>query len=120
MIIEELTKLDEPKRKTAAVLTVLAVACICYFVINRDSVTKLKAAKASYSGIQAAYAETENQEATFLNLQKQLAEKEKQFQEYQRQCFSSSQAVQFLENINTLALAYKPSAQQKAPRQMTR
>ena len=39
-------------------------------------------------------------------MQKQLGEKEKRLQEYQRQCFSSSQAVQFLENINTLALAY--------------
>ena len=106
MIIEELTKLDEPKRKVAAVLTVLVVACICYFAITRDSVTKLKAAKASYAGVQAAYTETENQQAELLNLQKQLEEKEKQLQEYQQQYFGSKKALQFFENINAMALAY--------------
>ena len=106
MIIEELTKLDEPKRKAAAVLTVLVAACICYFAITRNSVTKLKAAKASYAGVQAAYIETENQQTDFLNLQKQLKEEEKQFQECQQQCFSNTQAVQFFENINAMALAY--------------
>ncbi len=106
MIIEELTKLDEPKRKTAVVLTVVVAACICYFVITRNSVTRLKAAKASYAGVQAAYAETENQQADFPNLQKQLGEKEKQLQEYQQQYFGSKQAVQFFENINAMALAY--------------
>lgn len=106
MIIEELTKLDEPKRKVAAVLTVLVVACICYFVITRDSVTKLKAAKANYAGVQAAYIETENQQTDFLNLQKQLKEEEKQLQESQQQCFSSAGAVQFFENVNSMALAY--------------
>ncbi|MEE9371303.1 MAG: type 4a pilus biogenesis protein PilO [Sedimentisphaerales bacterium] len=106
MIIEELTKLDEPKRKTAVVLIVVVAACICYFAITRDSVTKLKAAKASYAGVQAAYIETENQQTDFLNLQKQLKEEEKQFQECQQQCFSNTQAVQFFENINAMALAY--------------
>jgi len=106
MIIEELKKLDEPKRKIAAVLTVVVAACICYFVITRNSVTKLRAAKASYAGVQATYTETENQQADLLNLQKQLKEEEKRFQEYQHQSFSSTQAVQFFENINTTALAY--------------
>ena len=106
MIIEELTKLDEPKRKKAAVLTVLVVVCICYFAITRDSVTKLKAAKASYAGVQAAYASTENQQTEFSNLQKQLEGKTSELQEYQRLCFSSSQAVQFFEDINAMALAY--------------
>lgn len=106
MIIEELTKLDEPKRKVAAVLTVLVVACICYFAITRDSVTKLKAANANYTGIQTAYASTENQQAELLNLQKQLGEKEKRFQECQQQYFGSKQALQFFENINAMALAY--------------
>jgi len=106
MIIEELTKLDEPKRKAAAILTVVVVACICYFAITRDSVTKLKAANASYAGVQAAYAETENQQTDLLNLQKQLGEKEKQLQEYQQQYFGSKQALQFFENINAMALAY--------------
>jgi len=104
MIIEELTKLDEPKRKVAAVLTVLVVACICYFAITRNSVTKLRAAKANYAGVQAVYADTEHQQAEFANLQKQLEEKEKQFQEVQQQCFSSAKAVRFFENINAMAL----------------
>ncbi len=106
MIIEKLTKLDEPKRKAAAVLTVLVIACICYFAIIRDSVTKLKAANTNYVDVQAAYASTESQQTELPDLQKQLGEKEKQFQECQRQYFSSSQAVQFFENINTMALTY--------------
>jgi len=106
MIIEELIKLDEPKRRTVAVLAVLVVACICYFTITRDSVTKLKAAKGSYASVQAAYASTENQQAEFSNLQKQLEGKTSELQEYQRLCFSSSQAVQFFEDINAMALAY--------------
>ena len=106
MIIEEFTKLDESKRKVAAVLTVLVVACVCYFAITRDSVTKLKAANVNYAGIQTAYASTENQQLELLNLQKQLGEKEKQLQEYQQRYFSSKQAVQFFENINAMASAY--------------
>ncbi len=106
MIIEELRKLDERKRKVAAVLTVLVVACVCYFAITRDSVTKLKAANANYAGIQTAYASTENQQAELLNLQKQLGEKEKQLQEYQQQYFSSKRTVQFFEDINAMALTY--------------
>lgn len=106
MIIEEFTKLDEPKRKAAAVLTVLVVVCICYFAITRDSVTKLKAANAKNAGIQATHANTEHQQAEFSNLQKQVENKTSELQEYQQQCFSGSQAVQFLENINTLASAY--------------
>ena len=106
MIIEEFTKLDESKRKAATVLTVLVVVCICYFAITRDTVTKLKAANAKNAGIQAIHANTEHQQTEFSNLQKQIEDKTSELQEYQRQCFSSSQAVQFLENINTLALAY--------------
>lgn len=106
MIIEELTKLDEPKRISAAVLTVLAIACICYFAIIRDSVTKLKTANANCAGIQMTLAQSENQHVELAKLQKQFEEKEKQFQESQRQCFSSSQAVRFFENINAMALAY--------------
>ena len=106
MLIERLTKLDEPKRKTAAILALLIVACVCYFAITRGSIVKLKAAKANYVGIEAAYIATENQQAELSNLQKQFEEKEKKLQEYQQQCFSSNQAVQFFENINAMALAY--------------
>jgi Tfp pilus assembly protein PilO len=106
MIIEELTKLDKPKRILAAILTVLVAGCICYFAITRDSVVKLQAAEANYANVQVAYAETENQHAELSNLQKQLEEKEKQLKEAQQQCFSSAQAVQFFENINAVALAY--------------
>ena len=105
MIIERLTKLDEPKRKTAAILALLVVACACYFAITRGSVVKLKAAKANYAGIEAVYAVTENQQAELSNLQKQFEEKKKKLQEYQQHCFNSTQAVQFFENINAMALA---------------
>ena len=113
MIIEELTKLDKPKRKVVDISTVLVIACICYFAITRDSVTKLKAVHASYSSVQTAYAATENQQGDFHNLQKQLDEEKKQFCEYQRQYFSSAKAARFFENINSMALAYnlKPVSQ---------
>lgn len=106
MIIERLTKLDEPKRKVAAVLVVLVAACICYYAITRNSLTKLKAVKTSYAGVQAVYAGTENQQTDFLNLQKQIKEEEEHLQEYQQQYFSSAKAVRFFENINVMALAY--------------
>lgn len=106
MIIEKLTKLDDPKRKMAAVGTVLAVACICYFAITRDSVTKLKTANASYAGVQTEYASTENQQTDFLNVQKLLGQNEKRLEEHRQECFSSSEAAQFFENINATALAY--------------
>jgi Tfp pilus assembly protein PilO len=106
MIIERLTKLDEPKRKTAAILALLVAACVCYFAIARGSVVKLQAAKANYAGIEAAYAATENQQAELSNLQKQFEEKEKKLQEYQQRCFSGAGAVQFFENINAMALAH--------------
>jgi Tfp pilus assembly protein PilO len=105
MIIERLTKLDDPKRKTAAILALLVVACVCYFAITRGSVVKLQAAKANYDGIEAAYTATINQQAELANLQKQFEEKEKKLQEYQQYCFNSTQAVQFFENINAMALA---------------
>jgi Tfp pilus assembly protein PilO len=106
MIIERLTKLDEPKRKTVAVLAVLVAACICYVVITRDSVVKLKAARANYANVQTAYASTENQLAELTNLQKKFTEKEKQLKECQQWYFSRAEAMQFFENINALALAY--------------
>jgi len=105
IIIERLTKLDDPKRKTAAILALLVVACVCYFAITRGSVVKLQAAKANYDGIEAAYTATENQQAELSNLHKQFEEKEKKLQEYQQHCFNSAQAVQFFENVNAIALA---------------
>ncbi len=105
MIIEKLTKLDDPKRKIAAVVTVLVVACICYFAITRGSITKLKAANASYADVQTEYESSENQQADFRNMQKLLGVNEKRVQEYQQQCFSSSGAAQFFENINAMASA---------------
>ena len=112
MIIEEFTKLDEPKRKAAAALTVLVVVFICYFTIIRGSVTRLKAANAKNVDIQAIHATAEHQQAELENLQKQIKDKKSELKEYQRQYFNSSQATQFLENINILALAYnlKPIA----------
>ncbi len=107
ILIETLAKLDEPKRIAAAVSAVLAMTCICYYAITRDFVVKLWATKAKYASVQAAYAGTENQRADFLNLQKQLEDKKKQLKEHERKCFSSEQALQFFENINTIALEYK-------------
>ena len=105
LIIEKLTKLGDPKRKIAAVVTVLVVACICYFAITKGSITKLKAANASYADVQTEYESSENQQADFRNVQKLLGVNEKRVQEYQRQCFSSSGAAQFFENINAMASA---------------
>jgi Tfp pilus assembly protein PilO len=87
-------------------LTVLIVACICYFAITRDSVRKLKAARASYADVHAVYTSTANQQVELLDLQKVLKEKEKQLQKYQQQYFGSKRALHFFENINAMALAY--------------
>lgn len=106
MIIEILAKLDERKRISAVVLVVLAIAGICYYAITRDSVVKLQANRAKYAGIQAAYAGTRNQQADFLNLQKQLEDGKKQVRGQEQKCFSDEQALQFFENINTIALAH--------------
>lgn len=106
MILEKFAKLNGPKRISAAVLTVLATACICYYVINRESVIKLWAAKAKHARIHSAYAGTENQRTDFLNLQRQLEEEKRQIKEQREECFSREQASQFFENINALALTY--------------
>jgi len=106
MIIEELTKLDDSKRKTAAVLVVLVVAFICYFAINKNNLVKLREAKANYADVQAVFANAEYQETEFSNLQKQLKEKQKKLQEYQLRSFSSNQAVQFFKGISPIALVY--------------
>jgi Tfp pilus assembly protein PilO len=105
MILDRLVKLDERKRISAAVLVVVIAACVCYFAITRKSVIELQTAKADYTGIQTAYASTENQQAELFNLQKQFEEKEKQLQEHQQQCFSSTEAAKFFENIEAAALA---------------
>jgi len=106
MIIEKFTKLDKRKRISAAVLTVLVAAYICHFVITRDSVVKLQTANAKHAGIEAEYASTELQQAELSSLQKQFEEKQMRLREYQQQFFSNSEAVQFFENINSMALAY--------------
>lgn len=106
MILDRLIKLDDRKRISAAVLTVLTVACVCYFAITRNSVVNLQTAKANYTDIQTVYTITQNQRAGLPDLQKQFEEKEKQFQDSQQQCFSGAEALQFFENINTMALVY--------------
>ena len=72
MIIEKLLQLDVTKRKWAAVLAVLVVSCICYYMITRSSVVKLRTAQAKYADTHTAYASTENHQAEFSNLQKQF------------------------------------------------
>ena len=106
MILERLIKLNEHKRITVAVLAVLAAAGVCYAAITRNSIVKLQAAKANYTGIQIAYTIAENQQSELSNLQKRFEEKEKQFQKCQQQCFSIAEAVQFFANINAMALTY--------------
>ncbi|MGA2914539.1 MAG: type 4a pilus biogenesis protein PilO [Sedimentisphaerales bacterium] len=106
MILERLIKLDERKRISIAVLAALAAACVCYAAITRNSVVKLQAAKANYTGVRTAYAIAENKQSEFSDLQKQFEEKEKQLQRYQQQCFSAAEASQFFENINAVALTY--------------
>lgn len=106
MIVEKLAKLNGPKRISAAVLTVLATACICYYVINRDSVIKLWAAKAKHARIHSAYAGTENQRAVLQSLQRRLDDVKSEIREQREECFSREQCSQFFESINTLALTY--------------
>jgi Tfp pilus assembly protein PilO len=105
MILDRLIKLDERKRVSAAIVTVLVAACVCYFAITRNSVVSLQTAKANYTGIQTVYTIAQNQQAELPDLQKQFKEKEKRIQDCQRQCFSGTEAVQLFENINAMALA---------------
>ncbi len=107
MITEKLTKLDDSKRKTIAVLVLLAVAGTCYFTITRGSIVKLQAAKANYTGLHAVYTETEYQQSNFSNLQNKLEEKQKQLEKHQQLSFSNEQASQLFENINSMASAHK-------------
>lgn len=106
MIIDRLAKLDETQRKTAAVSAVVVMACLSYYIIIRGSVMKLQAAKAKYAGIRSAYAGTENQLAPFSALQKKFEDVQKQFEEKKQKCFTRERALQFFENINTIALAH--------------
>ncbi len=106
MILEKLEKLNGPKRISAAVLIVLVTVFICYYLITRGSVMKLREARAKHARIYSAYAGTENQRTDFLNLQRQLEEGKRQIKEQREECFSREQASQFFENITTLALTY--------------
>jgi Tfp pilus assembly protein PilO len=106
MIIEKFTKLNDSKRKTAAVSVVLVIVFICYFAITRNSLVKLRAAKANYTDVRAVYVNAEYQETEVSNLQKQLMEKQKTLKEYQLQSFNSTQAVQFFRSISPMALVY--------------
>lgn len=106
MIIEKLAKLNEPKRISASVLTVLVTACVCYYVINRDSIIKLRAAKAKHISMHSSYAGTENQRAVLQSLQRRLDDVKSEIREQREECFSREQCSQFFESINTLAVAY--------------
>jgi Tfp pilus assembly protein PilO len=106
MILDRLIKLDKRKRVSAAVLTVLAAAFICYFVITRNSVINLQTVKADYTGIRNVYTVAQYQQAGLADLQKRLKEKEERLQDRQRQCFSGAEASRLFENINAMASAY--------------
>ena len=106
MIIEKLTRLDGPKRTVASVVAVLVVAGICYLAIARRSLVTLQAAEVKRTSIQALCDGIEDQRAELLNLQEQIKNSREQIEEYQEQYFTSEQAAQFFENINSMALAY--------------
>jgi Tfp pilus assembly protein PilO len=106
MIIDRFARLDESKRVRAAVLAVVVMSCICYYVIIRGSVVKLQTATAKYNDFRAAYAGTKNQQTDFVNLQEQLKNTKKQIRECRQRCFNSEQALQFFESINAMALAH--------------
>lgn len=106
MIVDELTKLDRPKRVSAAVSVVLAVICICYFAIVRRYVVTLRMADARHAQFQATYAETEKQRDGLTSLQERFSDEKRQLDEKQQLCFSDEQAVRFFEEINQMAIAH--------------
>jgi Tfp pilus assembly protein PilO len=106
MIVDELTKLDKPKRVSIAVSVVLAVICICYFAIVRNYVASLRIAGARHARFQATYAETEKQWNGLTSLQERFDDEERQLDERRQLCFSDEQAVRFFEEISQMAITH--------------
>jgi len=106
MIIDRLAKLSRFQRTTALVLFVVLIVLVSYGLITRGSVTKLQAVKAAYAGIQSTNAGIENQLRNLSGLEKSLENIQKQFKEQKQRWFTREQAMQFFENINTMALAH--------------
>ena len=105
-MLEMLTKLDERKRISAAVLTTLVVVCICYFSITRRCIAKLETAKTKHQGLLTAYSGTESELADYSSLQELLESGQKQLAEQRQKCFSKQQAFQFIENMNAMSQTY--------------
>lgn len=105
MIIDRLAQFNKSQRIKVAVLAVVAVGWLSYHVITRGSAARLQAAKARYADIQYAYAETENNLGGLSELKKSLEGLQKEFEEQKQRWFTCEQAMQFVENMNTMALA---------------
>ena len=106
MIIDRLAKLGRSQRTTVFVLAVVSIVLVSYGLITRGSVTKLQAVKAAYAGIRSTNAGIENQLSDLSDLEESLENIQKQFKEQKQRWFTREQAIQFFENINTMALAH--------------
>ena len=105
-MFEILAKLDDRKRISAAVLTTLLLAFICYYAITRKCIGRLDTARADNKNLLTAYSGTESQRTDYLSLQTQLENQLDQLAEHKQRCFSSERASQFVENINAMAQTY--------------
>lgn len=107
MIAKLLTKLDGPKRRAVAVLMILAMICVCYYTITRNSLLKLRQSGAKLRNVQTTYASTMKELAGLSSLKKRLAEAEQQLGQERQQCFTVAQASGFFESINTIAIRHE-------------
>ncbi|MCK4752807.1 MAG: type 4a pilus biogenesis protein PilO [Planctomycetes bacterium] len=106
MIVEKLIKLTEQQRIAVAILTVILVAALCYFLIGRNAVMGLEKAETEYTDMHSEYADTINQLTGLEQLQKQFGTTKEQIEECQQHYCTTDQALQFFENINTMAVTY--------------
>lgn len=105
-MLELLAKLDEQKRISVAVLTILLLAFICYFSITRRCMAQLETVKEKHQELLTEYSGTESELAEYSNLQKLIEDGQKQLTEQKQKCFGKQQAFQFIENINAMSQTY--------------
>jgi len=106
MIIEKLEKLDKSQRIKIAVMAVIATGWLSYYVITRSSAIKLNQAEAKYTDIQNEFADMETQLIGLSKLEERFAYLQNQFDRQKQKWFTRTQALQFFENINAMALAH--------------
>lgn len=106
MIIDKLAKLDKSQRIKVAVFAVIAIGWLSYYVITRGSAMKLDQAEAKYTDIQYEYADMENQLIGLSKFEERLGDLQNQFDQQKQKWFTRTQALQFFENINAMALAH--------------